>query len=278
MKRQNVKKSFLTACEKELSYIEKREASFRTRAAKDEARWISYLNDKIPRTANRALRSAFLKVFTLIFEKGDAVIGKTYNAESLSQSYTIRNCAVDIRSNRRELKRLRTKIKEKSAINTAAASIEGIGLGVLGIGIPDIALFLGILLRGINESAVGYGFDCTTQQERFFMLKMIEASISKGDDHIRADEMVDALLRGETMRPPTPSELEEQISRTADALAADMLLCKFVQGIPVVGIVGGVINPVYCHRVTSYVQLKYYKRYIYGKIRSTDEKTIKISN
>ena len=41
-----------------------------------------------------------------------------------------------------------------------------------------------------------------------------------------------------------------------------MLLLKFIQGVPVVGIIGGAANPVYYNKVMKYVQLKYRKRYL----------------
>ena len=45
----------------------------------------------------------------------------------------------------------------------------------------------------------------------------------------------------------------------------DMLLLKFIQGLPVVGIVGGAANPVYYKKIMDYVELKYKKRYLMGK-------------
>ena len=39
---------------------------------------------------------------------------------------------------------------------------------------------------------------------------------------------------------------------------------KFVQGIPVVGVLGGAANPVYYRKILRYVQLKYRKRYLNG--------------
>ncbi len=65
---------------------------------------------------------------------------------------------------------------------------------------------------------------------------------------------------------PTEEELKGQIKKTADAFATDMLVMKFIQGIPVVGVIGGAANPLYYHRVMSYVQLKYRKRYLLSKI------------
>jgi len=62
--------------------------------------------------------------------------------------------------------------------------------------------------------------------------------------------------------------LEEQIRETASVFAMDMLILKFIQGLPVVGILGGVANPIYYNRVLKYVQLKYRKRYLLKQIKS----------
>ncbi len=50
--------------------------------------------------------------------------------------------------------------------------------------------------------------------------------------------------------------------KTADAFAADMLLLKFVQGLPVVGVLGGAGNPVCYRKVMRYAGIKYRKRYL----------------
>ena len=41
-----------------------------------------------------------------------------------------------------------------------------------------------------------------------------------------------------------------------------MLFAKFIQGFPAVGIVGGMVNPVYYRRMMEYVEVKYQKRYL----------------
>jgi len=61
-------------------------------------------------------------------------------------------------------------------------------------------------------------------------------------------------------------QIEKQIKETASAFAVDMLLLKFIQGLPVVGVIGGAANPVYYNKVIKYVQLKYRKRYLLKKI------------
>jgi hypothetical protein len=59
--------------------------------------------------------------------------------------------------------------------------------------------------------------------------------------------------------------MAEQLQHTSDAFAMDMLLMKFIQGLPIVGIVGGLANPVYYQRILNYVKLKYRKRYLLTK-------------
>ena len=61
---------------------------------------------------------------------------------------------------------------------------------------------------------------------------------------------------------PGPTDFKLQMKETASAFAVDMLLLKFIQGLPVVGVIGGAANPVYYSKVMKYVQLKYRKRYL----------------
>ena len=71
---------------------------------------------------------------------------------------------------------------------------------------------------------------------------------------------VDGMI--EEMPQTGEDELQAQIQKTGSAFAVDMLLLKFVQGFPLVGILGGAANPVYYNKVMRYVQLKYQKRYL----------------
>lgn len=67
--------------------------------------------------------------------------------------------------------------------------------------------------------------------------------------------------------PSVGDDLEAQIQKTSGAFAVDMLILKFVQGIPVVGVLGGAANPIYYNKVMRYVKLKYQKRYMITVLR-----------
>ena len=79
---------------------------------------------------------------------------------------------------------------------------------------------------------------------------------------IRLKRVDDMLL---SLPIPTETDLKEQLQHTADAFAIDMLVSKFIQGMPVVGVVGGLANPMYYRRIQQYVRLKYQKRFLMAK-------------
>ena len=119
--------------------------------------------------------------------------------------------------------------------------MEGIGLGALGIGLPDIVVFVGMLLKGVYETALSYGFAYDTPEERLFILRMMETALTKGPDFAVKNARVDGMI--EEMPQTGEDELQAQIQKTGSAFAVDMLLLKFVQGFPLVGILGGAANP-----------------------------------
>ena len=93
------------------------------------------------------------------------------------------------------------------------------------------------------------------------ILKMMCTALSTGENWSAGDAEVEQMLEYESVEV-TEAEFDRQIKRTAQVFAMDMLLLKFVQGLPVVGIVGGAANPVYYRKVMRYVEVKYRKRYL----------------
>ena len=161
---------------------------------------------------------------------------------------------------------LRTNVSAASGINLAITTIEGVGLGALGVGMPDIILFISTLLRGIYETALRYGFSYESEQEQLLILKMMAAAMSSGKEWMERDAEVDQLLCSNAV--VSQDYLDQQIQETAAVFAMDMLVLKFIQGIPVVGMVGGMANPVYYRKILQYVQLKYHKRYLHKQLYS----------
>ena len=247
---------------KELLRIEKEESNLAQATRKTKpASWKQELENRIPEKVYTGLEAAFAKGFSLVFQQGRGLIEKTYSKSDLEAEYAIRDFAVQRKGGRKELRRLQAGARQGSLRNLAMTTVEGIGLGALGIGMPDIVLFLGTLLKGVYETSLAYGFPYDTPQEQMWILKMLSTSLSFGDAWSEGNVQVEEMIALETV-DITQEDLNQQIKRTASVFAVDMLLLKFIQGLPVVGILGGAANPVYYHKVMKYVQLKYRKRYL----------------
>ena len=93
--------------------------------------------------------------------------------------------------------------------------------------------------------------------------------MASGEEWIALNAANDVSIDCAVNRIPEEDELKQQIEKTANALATQMLVLKFIQGLPVVGILGGAANPIYYQRIMKYVQLKYRKRYLLEKRNST---------
>ncbi len=262
MNRDQMKRA--NALEKELRAIEKQEKKMEQAALKaSPAAWKVQLESKIPARVYTGLESAFCKGFSMVFSQGRGIIEKSYRKKNIQADHSIRDYAVQLKGGRRELRQMQKGAGRSDMLNLAVTTIEGIGLGALGIGMPDIVLFLGMLLKGIYETALNYGYEYESRQEQLLILKMVAASLGSGEDWSLLNGQVDAMLV-EKLPVITEEEFEEQMKAAASALAVDMLLLKFIQGLPIVGIIGGAANPVYYRRIMKYVQLKYRKRYLLG--------------
>ncbi|MCD7824116.1 MAG: EcsC family protein [Oscillospiraceae bacterium] len=257
LKRRNYQK----AIDKELNTLRKREEALEKRKLESKpVRLRSQLESKVPDKVYKSLKLAFGKAFGLIFDKGSIVIEKTYNQEGKSDDYLVREYAFRTKANRKALKELLGSAGSDNLKSVAFTTAEGVLLGAFGVGIPDIVVFVGVLLRGVYETALNYGFDYQSDEERYFILKLMEVSMLKGEEWSKGNKEIDEMISDKVSTPRTPADIKLEIEKASDAIAIDMLLLKFIQGFPVVGIIGGSMNPVYYNKVMRYAELKYRKR------------------
>lgn len=57
-----------------------------------------------------------------------------------------------------------------------------------------------------------------------------------------------------------------QMKATAESLSTEMLYTKFLQGQMIVGIAGGIFDPIYINRISDYAVLKYRRRFLRKKM------------
>lgn len=252
---------------RELLKIQTEEQKLRKKAETAKpADWKKALEQKIPEKVYTGLETAFCTGFSLVFQHGRKLIELTYKKENLKQEHILRDQAVQTEGSRRDFKQMQKNVRNAGLKNMAATTAEGMALGALGVGMPDVVLFLATLLKGVYETALHYGFEYETPEEQYLILRMMSASLKTGRAWLREDAKVEELLQADAMGVD-PEVLKEQIKKTASAFAVDMLVLKFIQGMPVVGFLGGAANPVYYRKVMDYVQRKYRKRYLLKQLK-----------
>ncbi|MDR1320466.1 MAG: EcsC family protein [Gracilibacteraceae bacterium] len=215
---------------------------------------LAALRDKvegvIPPRLIRVLEEAFFTAFQFVFCQGAGVIELTFDKKKLRPSGA-----------RPDLARLERRIKGGAFANTALATIEGGGLGLVGWGLPDIPLFLAMLLKNTYEIALRHGFSYEGKGERIFILTVLRAALVPAESPEGPDQADDVAERLDMGLALYENETET-MRQTSQALARAMLVGKFIQGYPVVGVAGGWVNNAVMRKVSDYAVIKYRKRFL----------------
>lgn len=252
-KKSPYEKEWEDLCRKEERYL-------KNRITKEENILNQKLAEKVPEKLQGTLDIAFEKAFTLVFEKGTGVIEKTYDSEKLEKDYQVNHFANETKMSRKTLKAFSKKARFSGTKNLLLSGVSGIGMGVLGIGLPDIPLFTGMILKNIYEIAISYGYEYKSEKEQYFILLIIEGAMSYGEKIQVINHEVNCYMEEEKI--PDEYQKELQIQKTAVALSKELLYMKFLQGIPIVGAIGGASDMLYMNHITEYANLKYKRRFL----------------
>ena len=266
-----------TSIEKEWKKLQKQEIDFLVKNIRREDSALNQLlEDKVPEGLQGTLDKAFFKAFQLVFEKGTGVIEKTYNKEKIEIDYQLGEIKADMTKDRKELSAFSSKAKTSGAVNTLVSGVSGVGLGVLGIGVPDILLFTGMLLKNVYQIALNFGFDYDSAEEKKFILLLIQGALSSGDDLKMINSEIDMFIdkgsfltyEADEISKDEQNDMRVRIQQASECMSKELLYMKFLQGIPFVGAVGGAYNAIYMRRVSKYAELKYRRRFYLDKMNA----------
>lgn len=213
-----------------------------------------------PAPLTEPLHRAFEKAFVLVFEKGSRAIRAAGRQEARRAACQARAAAADAHEDRAALKAFSRAAGLAGAGNTAVSGITGVGLGLLGIALPEVPLFTAMLLKSVYETAESFGFPCEGEGERLYILRLIEAALSYGEPLRQRNRELDEYAQ--TGRWSRPVPWEEQLRATARQLSEAALYAKALQSVPVAGAVGGAGSAVCLDRVRRYAAIKYQKRFL----------------
>ncbi len=206
-----------------------------------------------------SLEKAFKKAFELIFLKGTSIIEKTYNKENIKLDFEADNYVVEKLHSKKSIRRMEKKLKGENILTNVATTASGFGMGFIGMGLPDIPLFVGTLLRTIYDIGLHYGYQYEEQEEKIYILRLIQTALSNEDEkHKHYSKLCNIRIEETT--------LNTEIITTSKVLSDTLLVEKFVQGIPIIGCVGGVVNYMVFNRVTKFAMIEYKIRYLEEKL------------
>ena len=94
---------------------------------------------------------------------------------------------------------------------------------------------------------------------------MIQTALLKGEVFERNNSQINEGIDCQMVVDCTGQDVQEQIVKTAETLSEALLYMKFLQGIPIVGIAGGLSDTVYLKKITDYADLKYKRRFLKAK-------------
>lgn len=223
------------------------------------------VRDKIPADLKNTLDKAFFKAFELIYSKGIDVIEKTYNKDRILVDYDINNQAVNKKLTGKHIKEIDKPSLVSSKFNSAFSAVEGSVLGLLGIGLPDIPVFLALIIKSVNEIALSYGFSYEKDEEKAYLLLLIQTALSKGEAQKTLSQKADHVAEQIDSGISVDVDVKEEMKAASSCFSEALLTAKFIQGTPIIGAVGGIVNHSYIRKITEYSRIKYKKRYLLKK-------------
>ena len=252
---------------KEINKLNKKESKIINKKSnkiiKDKLTPISdKIEEKIPDKLKSTLESAFYNAFKVIFKNGSKYIEKLYDKDKIELEHEVNDKYLNKKMTRKSLKLIDSHGKKSKLLNSTISTFEGVGLGLLGIGIPDIPLFIAMILKTIYEIALSYGFNYEDEGEKIYISNLINVALTSEEEKLVYSERLNKIEEKIQTGLQLENLLDEEIKETSRVLSNNLLIAKFIQGLPIVGVVGGITNYKFISKVSKYARIKYKKRYL----------------
>ena len=222
------------------------------------------VSSHVPQKLGDTLTMAFEKALALVQEQGKSIVEKTYDRDQQEHDYTVRDFAADLRLTKKTARAFRHNAGKSKTSSVAISCVEGVGLGLLGIGLADIPILMGVIFRSLHQIAMSYGFEIDSEEEKLFALVIMETAMARGKEFVLLDDTINAAIN---RKQGIGIDMSTQRKKTAQSLANELLCMKFIQGIPLVGAIGGISDYVAVKLISDHGELKYRRRFLLEKLK-----------
>ena len=243
----------------------------------------------VPEKLEDTLNLAFYKAFELIFNRGTSIIEKTYRKEDMENTYKVNAYAAGLKESRKTMKAFSREAGKNKVRNLAAADIP-LFTGMVLKSIYETAISYGFSYDTAEEqcyilklisTALSRG-DAAESGNRSLdaMGRLIRTGTPLSETALSETALSETTLSGTPLPgtfcgqdglaalPGGPESHDTASLRTSlmqqasHALSSELLYMKFLQGIPIAGIIGGVYDAVYLKRIADYADMKYKRRFL----------------
>lgn len=220
------------------------------------------IGEAIPEKVMATTEAAFAKGFAVVFEQGTGMIEKTFNKDKRKAAHYAGSALQNEGAVRQSIRTMDRSARQSVWSNKALTTAEGGILGIFGIGIPDIPVYVGVLLKTVYEIALSYGYGYQEDNEQIFVLSIISMAATENEERERYSARTDKIGKLIDEKQPVPVDKNALIEETSQLLTGRLLTAKFVQGLPVVGVVGAATNYTFLSQLSQAAEIKYKKRYL----------------
>lgn len=222
------------------------------------------LQDAAPQKVRQGLEAAFEKSFLALLARPELVGRGLRPAASGDEN-------ASLRQQRFAFYQARRRSGAGALGYTLFSGGEAAALGVLGIGLPDIPILLGTLLRSLYGVCAQYGHDWQSPQEQAFLLAVLAAAAAPSEEARplleRCRLLGQAIDAGQDWSAIL--DVEQAAGEASRQLCRTVVAAKLVQGVPLAGVCGGWYNGKLLSRATKLASCQYQRRWA-GRFSSAD--------
>ena len=93
----------------------------------------------------------------------------------------------------------------------------------------------------------------------------MRGAMAEQEQKQQCDELVEKTAEDIEKGIAVPYDFKQEVKKTSEIFSNAMLIAKFIQGIPLVGVTGSGYNVMVYHKILKYCHRKYKKRYLINK-------------
>lgn len=243
---------------------EKEKRLMAVRLKDDDTGLNAKVREKAPKKVIEKVRAALIKGFIFIFTKGTPAIEKVGGLKKKRMKAEIDIGALDKGISLGAIERVDEGAAGTASTNKEITSVEGAVMGLFGWGPQDAPVFLSVILKSIYEVAASYGFDYNSNEERRYIIALMNGALSGGFDKIPNSEKCDEIGIMIDLGKGNNEELaEEELQSAAENIADQILVLKVLMMIKIAGAFSAATNYKMVKQVTEYAKVKYRQRFLF---------------